>query len=327
MNVNDELIQVKSLTKKFNDFIAVNQISFNIKKGEIFGLLGPNGAGKSTTISMLCCLIKPTSGTALIDGRDINKEELEVKKIIGVVPQEISLYPTLSAYENLKFYGTIYGLQGRTLEKRIWEVLEDLGLKDRAHERLEYFSGGMKRRINIAASILHEPKVLFLDEPTAGVDARSRIDIYEMIERLNSKGLTILLTTHIMEEAERLCDRIGIMDRGRLIAVGSLEELLQLVEEEDIMEIKVKGISIDIVEALRKEPGVKKVSAAENTLTITARHNRELLPIVVHKINSIGGRIESLHIIEPNLETVFLHLTGYKLRGAYEIPEYSIQRP
>ncbi|MEM2934456.1 MAG: ABC transporter ATP-binding protein [Halobacteria archaeon] len=318
------LIQVKNLTKKFNDFIAVNQISFTIKKGEIFGLLGPNGAGKSTTISMLCCLLKPTSGTALIDGKDINKEELEVKKIIGVVPQEISLYPTLSAYENLKFYGTIYGLSGRSLEMRIWEVLQDLGLEDRAHERLEHFSGGMKRRVNIAASILHEPKILFLDEPTAGVDAQSRSDIYEMIERLNARGLTLLLTTHIMEEAERLCDRIGIMDRGRLIALGSLEELLQLVEEADVIEISARNIDVEIIAALRSEPGVKKVSAIENSLTITAKHNRELLPRIVQKINSMGGKIESLHITEPNLETVFLHLTGYKLRGReYEIPGYS----
>ncbi|MEM2924874.1 MAG: ABC transporter ATP-binding protein [Methanocellales archaeon] len=320
-----ELIQVKNLTKKFNDFIAVNQISFSIKEGEIFGLLGPNGAGKSTTISMLCCLLKPTSGTVLIDGRDITKEELEVKKIIGVVPQEISLYPTLSAYENLKFYGTIYGLSGRTLQKRINEVLKDLGLEDRAHERLENLSGGMKRRVNIAASILHQPKILFLDEPTAGVDAQSRRDIYEMIERLNSGGLTILLTTHIMEEAERLCDRIGIMDRGRLIAVGSLEELLQLVEESDVIEISARNIDTEVIMALRGEPGVKKVSALENSITITTRHNRELLPKIVQKINSMGGKIESLHIIEPNLETVFLHLTGYKLRREYEIPRYSAQ--
>lgn len=313
--MNAELIQVKGLTKKFNDFIAVNQISFTIYKGEIFGLLGPNGAGKSTTISMLCCLLKPTSGTALIDGRDINKEELEVKKIIGVVPQEISLYPTLSAYENLKFYGTIYGLSGRSLERRIWEVLQDLELEDRAHECLEHFSGGMKRRVNIAASILHEPKILFLDEPTAGVDAQSRRDIYEMIERLNARGLTILLTTHMMEEAERLCDRIGIMDRGRLIALGSLEELLQLVEEADVIEISARNIDVEIIAALRSEPGVKKVSAVENSLTITAKHNRELLPRIVQKINSMGGKIESLHIIEPSLETVFLHLTGYKLKG------------
>ncbi len=324
--MSDELIQVKGLTKKFNSFIAVNQISFAIKKGEVFGLLGPNGAGKSTTISMLCCLLKPTSGTALIDGKDINKEELEIKKIIGVVPQEISLYPTLSAYENLKFYGTIYGLSSRSLKRRIWEVLKDLGLENRAHERLEHFSGGMKRRLNIAASILHKPKILFLDEPTAGVDAQSRRDIYEMIERLNDEGLTILLTTHIMEEAERLCDRIGILDGGKLIALGSLEELLQLVEEADVIEISARNITEEIVELLHKEAGVKKVSAAGNSLTITAKHNRELLPRIVQKINSMGGRIESINITEPTLETVFLHLTGYKLRRSeYEISDYSAQ--
>lgn len=322
--MTDDLIEVKSLTRKFNDFIAVDGISFTIKKGEIFGLLGPNGAGKSTTISMLCCLLKPTSGTALIDGRDITAEELEVKKVIGVVPQEISLYPTLSALENLRFFGTIYGLSGKLLEERVRKVLRSVDLEDRANDRVEHFSGGMKRRINIAASILHEPKVLFLDEPTAGVDPHSRRDIYDMIEDLNAKGLTVLLTTHMMEEAERMCDRIGIVDKGRLIALGNLEELLALVEETDVIEVSARNLTREIVEALKKEQGVKKVSAAENNLTITATHNREILPRVVEKINAMGGKIESLRSIEPNLETVFLHLTGTKLKGREnEVPQHS----
>ncbi len=312
--MSDDLIEVKSLTKKFNGFTAVDSISFTIKKGEIFGLLGPNGAGKSTTISMLCTLLEPTSGTALIKGKDLIKDELEVKKLIGVVPQEISLYQTLSAIENLRFYGRIYGISGKTLEERVWKVLNNVGLADRAYDRVELFSGGMKRRVNIAASILHEPEVLFLDEPTAGVDPHSRKEIYEMIEDLNSKGLTVLLTTHIMEEAERLCDRIGIVDRGKLIALGNLEELLALVGEADVIEISARNLSEEILEALKKEAGVIEVSAVENRLTITATHNRELLPRVVQKIDALGGKIEMLHVIEPNLETVFLHLTGSKLK-------------
>lgn len=321
--MSDDLIEVKNLTRKFDGFTAVDSISFTIKKGEIFGLLGPNGAGKSTIISMLCCLLTPTSGAALIDGRDITQDELEVKKVIGVVPQEISLYPTLTAYENLRFFGTIYGLSGKLLEERVWKVLQSVGLADRARDRLEHLSGGMKRRINIAASILHEPKVLFLDEPTAGVDPQSRRDIYEMIEQLNSKGLTVLLTTHMMEEAEKLCDRIGIVDKGKLIALGNLEELLALMEETDVIEVSARNLTRDIVEALKAEKGVKKVSAGENSLTITASHNRELLPRVVERINGMGGKIESLRSIEPNLETVFLHLTGTKLKGGeHEIPQH-----
>lgn len=220
--VDQNIIRVEHLIKKYYHTAAVNDISFEIKKGEIFGLLGPNGAGKSTIISILCGLLEPTSGRGIIDGFDIEKNAFEIKKIIGVVPQEISLYPTLTARENLDFYAKIYGLPGRVREKRIAELLKVSGLTLRADEPLQRYSGGMKRRINIAVALLHNPRILFLDEPTVGVDPQSRKRIYDTILELNRQGMTVLLTTHQLEDAERLCHRIAIMDNGKLIALDTL---------------------------------------------------------------------------------------------------------
>ena len=214
------IIEVKELTKVYSGRKAVDRINFEIKKGEVFGLLGPNGAGKTTTISMLSCLIPPTSGDAHIEGKSIIKEPIEVKKRIGVVPQDIALYPTLSAKENLFFWGEMYGLGGRRLKEKVDEVLQIVGLTERSKDRINKYSGGMKRRINIAVGLLPSPKLLILDEPTVGVDPQSRTNILESLRKLNKDGLTILYTSHYMEEVEFLCDRVAVMDLGKIIPRG-----------------------------------------------------------------------------------------------------------
>lgn len=309
------IITVKNLVKRYNGFTAVDGISFDIEQGEIFGLLGPNGAGKSTIISILSCLLAPTSGSVSIGGFTMGQEEMAIKKIIGVVPQEISLYPTLSARENLEFYGRIYGLAGNSLKDRVSALLDMAGLTQRADDILEGYSGGMKRRINIAVALVHSPKILILDEPTAGVDPQSRKRIYDTIEDLNRQGMTVLLTTHQMEDAEKLCHRIAIVDRGKLIALDTLDGLLKLVGESDVIHLIAKEFPADAVVSIQHMPDVQNVSLDEDGMTIQLLHGRELLAAIIDALISSGTRIESIHIKEPDLETLFLHLTGTKLRG------------
>lgn len=224
-------VQVHNLVKTFDKIEAVKDVSFTIGKGEIFGLLGPNGAGKSTTINMMCGYLKPTSGDTIIDGISVTREPLKVKRIIGVVPQEIALYKDLSSMENLEFFGEIYGLSRQERRVRAEDVLHFVGLYDRRKEPIKIFSGGMQRRINMAIAMLHQPNFLLMDEPTVGVDPQSRENIFDTIEQLRDQGTTILYTTHYMEEAERLCNHIAIMDEGRIIAMGTLEQLLALRDE------------------------------------------------------------------------------------------------
>ncbi len=311
---DDTIIAVEDLVKRYNGFAAVDGVSFDIKRGEIFGLLGPNGAGKSTIISILCCLLKATSGRVTIDGFDIGRNASEIKKIIGVVPQEISLYHTLTARENLRFYGRIYGLSGKTLKNRIEALLEMVGLTDRADDLLEGYSGGMKRRINIAVALLHNPRILFLDEPSTGVDPQSRKRIYDTIQDLNRQGTTVLLTTHQMEDAEKLCHRIAIVDKGKLIALDTLEGLLTLVGESDIIQAMAKEIPPASVESIRQIDEVQKVSMDGGIMTIQLVRGRESLAGIVDRLISGGTKVESISIKEPDLETLFLHLTGTKLR-------------
>lgn len=311
---DDTIIAVEDLVKRYNGFAAVDGVSFDIKRGEIFGLLGPNGAGKSTIISILCCLLKATSGRVTIDGFDIGRNASEIKKIIGVVPQEISLYHTLTARENLRFYGRIYGLSGKTLKNRIEALLEMVGLTDRADDLLEGYSGGMKRRINIAVALLHNPRILFLDEPSTGVDPQSRKRIYDTIQDLNRQGTTVLLTTHQMEDAEKLCHRIAIVDKGKLIALDTLERLLELVGESDIIQVMAKEIPPASVESIRQIDEVQKVSMDGGIMTIQLVRGRESLAGIVDRLISGGTKVESISIKEPDLETLFLHLTGTKLR-------------
>jgi len=309
------LLEVKELSKSYGNIKAVGGISFEIQKGEIFGLLGPNGAGKTTTISMLSCLIKPDSGDAFVDGYSISKDSMEVKKRIGVVPQDVSLYPTLSAQENLVFFGEMYGLTGSKLREKVDEVLEIVGLKDRRKEAINKYSGGMKRRINIAVGLLPSPKLLILDEPTVGVDPQSRTNILETLKELNKEGLTILYTSHYMEEVEFLCHRIAIMDLGKIIAIGSLNELRLLVGERDLLRISTANeISKDLVETVKKIPDVSEARVLDESIEILTLHGRKLLPQIIEIFGDAGIKIKSVEVKEPNLESVFLHLTGKELR-------------
>lgn len=309
------LLGVKELSKSYGGIKAVGGISFEIQKGEIFGLLGPNGAGKTTTISMLSCLLKPDSGDAFVDGYSILKDSMEVKKRIGVVPQDVSLYPTLSAQENLVFFGEMYGLTGTKLREKVDEVLEVVGLKDRRKEAINKYSGGMKRRINIAVGLLPSPKLLILDEPTVGVDPQSRTNILETLKELNKKGLTILYTSHYMEEVEFLCHRIAIMNLGKIIAIGSLNELRLLVGERDLLRISTANeISKDLVETVKKIPDVSEARVLDESIEILTLHGRKLLPQIIEIFADTGVKIKSVEVKEPNLESVFLHLTGKELR-------------
>ncbi|MGP8331733.1 MAG: ABC transporter ATP-binding protein [Methanosarcinaceae archaeon] len=315
IEINDDaIVSVKNLVKKYDGFTAVDGVSFNIKKGEILGLLGPNGAGKSTIISILCCLLKPTSGRVTIDGFHIGKNNNNIKHIIGVVPQEISLYHTLTARENLNFYAKIYGLSGKVLKERIESLLDMAGLTERADDRLEIYSGGMKRRINIAVALLHDPKVLILDEPTTGVDPQSRKRIYDTISNLNKQGMAVLLTTHQMEDAEDLCHRIAIVDKGKLIAMDTLQGLLKMMGQSDVIHVVAKGIKPDIVQSIKQFDTVEKVSVGDNNMTIQLVSGSELLAGIIDTLTSSGIRVESVRIKEPDLETLFFNLTGTALR-------------
>ncbi|HWQ49623.1 MAG TPA: ATP-binding cassette domain-containing protein [Methanosarcina sp.] len=315
MSRNEQaIIHVEHLVKRYDSVTAVNDVSFEIRKGEIFGLLGPNGAGKSTIISILCCLMKPSLGKGTIRGFDIEKNAPKIKRVIGVVPQEISLYHTLTARENLAFYAQIYGLSRQVREKRIARILEMAGLSRRADEPLQNYSGGMKRRINIGIALLHNPQILFLDEPTVGVDPQSRKRIYDTILELNNQGMTVLLTTHQMEDAERLCHRIAIVDNGKLIALDTLEGLMKLVGESDIVRVEARNITQKTITALEKMDSVQKISIDENMMTIQLLQGREMLATIVNILTASGTKVDSIRIKEPDLETLFLHLTGMNLR-------------
>lgn len=312
------MIETQALTKRFNGAaeLAVNEVSFAVREGEIFSLLGPNGAGKTTMISMLSCLLKPTSGDALVAGASVTDAPHKVKEVIGVVPQEIALYPKLSARENLAFWGRLYGMSGRSLKQRVEEVLEIVGLKDRAKERVETYSGGMQRRINIGVGLLHQPKLVYMDEPTVGIDPQSRRNILDTVLALNEQGMTVLYTTHYMEEAQELSDRIGIIDHGEMISLGTMPELTQLVGEQDIV---VLGITEEhsrpeLIEALGAVEGVREVEAANGNVRLIANDGNAALPALISVANAQGARISDVSIQEPNLEAVFLHLTGRALR-------------
>lgn len=315
--MTQSILQADGLHKQFDEVHAVQGVSFEIGQGEIFSLLGPNGAGKTTTISMLSCLLSPSQGDASIDGHSVTGAPSEVKKLIGVVPQEIALYPTLSARENLAFWGKMYGLRGSYLKERIAAVLDVAGLTDRADGKVEEYSGGMKRRINIAVGLLHEPKVLFMDEPTVGIDPQSRRRILDTVKALNERGLTVLYTTHYMEEAEELSDRIGIIDHGKLIAVGKQKDLTETVGEHDILRIGLEHDGLDsskLTTALERIPGVGKAVLEEGQLLVQAREANTVMGEIVKQIDQAGARLLSIKIEEPNLEAVFLNLTGRALR-------------
>jgi len=310
------ILEVQNLVKKFGDITAVDGVSFDIQEGEVFSLLGPNGAGKTTTISMLSCLLEPTSGDAMVGGYSVTQNALEVKNIIGVVPQEIALYEELSARENLTFWGQMYGLGGSALKTRVTEVLEQIGLADRAKDRIKTYSGGMKRRVNIGVGLLHKPHLLFMDEPTVGIDPQSRRSILDSVKDLNKAGMTVLYTTHYMEEAEELSHRVGIIDQGKMIAIGTQKELTQLVGENETLRLHT-GENVDLqplLTALQELPEVIHVSSSEDMLVLIVPEADDALPPVLIKADRLGYKIRSVDIQEPNLEAVFLKLTGKALR-------------
>lgn len=311
--MSSAIIEVADLVKNFGQFAAVKGVNFEVNEGEIFGLLGPNGAGKTTTISMLSCLAEPTSGAAKIAGFNVVKDAVEVKKIIGVVPQDIALYPTLSAVENLRFFGHIQGLSGRELKERVSNALEIVGLSDRAKEAVQNYSGGMKRRLNMAAGLLHRPKVLFLDEPTVGVDPQSRNHVFENVKSLNREGMTIIYTTHYMEEADLLCDRVAIMDEGELVALDAPKELVKKLGR-GLIRIGVINLDKHIMSRINGSPRVKKTSLIDGVLSIEAADVQLALLDVIGIFNEAQVNMKSLEILESNLESVFLYLTGKKLR-------------
>jgi len=312
--MTEKAIQVQNLHKAFGETKAVAGASFEVEKGEIFSLLGPNGAGKTTTISMLSCLLHPDDGDALVMGHSIRTDPMGVKSVLGVVPQEIALYEDLSARENLTFWGKMYGLRGAALKTRVEEVLEIIGLADRAKEYIKKYSGGMKRRVNIGVALLHKPKVIYMDEPTVGIDPQSRRNILDSVLKLKNEGTTVLYTTHYMEEAQELSDHIAIMDQGKMIASGTHEELVKIVGATDRITVTINTESAKVMEAWKAVKGVKQVSAEDGTLTILADDSNRVLPRLFETAATSGVRITSVAIQEPNLETVFLHLTGRALR-------------
>jgi len=310
------ILETNNLVKKFGDFTAVNRVTFSIEEGEIFSLLGPNGAGKTTTISMLSGLLKPTSGDALICGFSITNESLKARELIGIVPQEIALYNALSARENLMFWGKMYGMGGSLLKDRVSEVLEQVGMTEKADKKVETYSGGMKRRVNIGVGLLHKPKLIFMDEPTVGIDPQSRRAILDAVKELNQSGMTVLYTTHYMEEAQELSDRVGIIDHGELIATGTQKELTTMVGEHDLLRVNIseeQNVEV-LLQELRELPGVLKVSTTDHQVILMVPEAEDFLAPVVTCANDAGIKIQSVEFQEPNLEAVFLNLTGRALR-------------
>ncbi|WP_345306336.1 ATP-binding cassette domain-containing protein [Candidatus Villigracilis saccharophilus] len=310
------MLEVQNLVKNYGDFQAVKGVSFNIEEGEIFSLLGPNGAGKTTTISMLSTLYTPTSGDAVIGGHSVTKDPMAVRGVIGVVPQDLALYEDLTARENLIFWGQMYNLSGKALHARVDEVLEQIGLTDKAKDRVKTYSGGMKRRVNIGVGLLHKPRLLFMDEPTVGIDPQSRRAILDTVKDLNKQGMTLLYTTHYMEEAEELSNRVGIIDHGELIAIGSQKELTQQVGQSEtlILHINENDDPQALIPSFKGITDVLEANVIGAEISIITPSAKDVLASVVSKANERGIKIRSIDIREPNLEAVFLHLTGRALR-------------
>jgi len=308
--MTDPILIARDLRKTFGDNEAVKGISFSVLRGEIFSLLGPNGAGKTTTINMLSCLLAPTSGGAAIAGHAIPGDTLAVRRAIGVVPQEIALYDALSARQNLEFWGRLYDMSGKELTRRIDEVLEQVGLADRAKDKVKTFSGGMKRRINIAAGLLHRPQLLFMDEPTVGIDPQSRRRILDMVRELRDAGMTVLYTTHYMEEAEELSDRVGIIDHGRVLVQGAVPDLLARHANETILIHLTGDPPAGLDRKLERIPGVVEASVANRCVLAVAESPERAIAPLVQALEENGLKVRSLSYGATSLEQVFLAYTG-----------------
>jgi ABC-2 type transport system ATP-binding protein len=312
--VQKNIIEIRNLTKRFGDFTAVDRMNLTVREGEIFGFLGPNGAGKTTTISMLTTLIRPTTGTALIAGHDLLKEGVMIRSAIGVVPQSFALFPELTAEENLAYIGRLYGMSPTTIKERSHYLLRKVSLYEHKDRIAGIFSGGMKQRLSLAAGIMSNPKILFMDEPTTGLDPQSRIAMRELTKDLNRQGITIVYTTHDMEEAEKICDRITIMDNGRIIADGTSDELKHKIMSGHLIEVEVESPSKELVAELRHLPGVLAVEQKGNVINVNVKSKEGVFYRLSDALHKRKEKVIEIRYKEPSLEDVFIHLTRKDLR-------------
>jgi len=308
------VLEVAHLRKTFKDLVAVRDVSFSIASGETYGLLGPNGAGKTTAISMICGILERDLGTVTVDGVALDTSATTAKSHVGLVPQDLAIYPDLTARENMVFFSRLYAMSGTALRDRVDDVLRVIGLDDRADDKAGEFSGGMKRRLNIGIGLLHHPRLLVLDEPTVGVDPQSRNAILESVERLSGEGMAVLYTTHYMEEAERLCDRVGIIDEGEIKAEGTRAELVSMVGERDRISLAATGDLKAAAETMGAMPEVEDASVADGSIVLVVDGARRVLPDLLRLATDAGADVSGVDVTEPNLEAVFLHLTGKALR-------------
>jgi ABC-2 type transport system ATP-binding protein len=313
------MIEVKNLTKKFKDFVAVDSISFNVKKGEIFGLLGPNGAGKSTIIRMLCTLSRPTKGTATIGGYDIVKNDTDVRKLVGIVSEKMIMYNRLTAKENLFFFGKLFNLQKNVLNKRTDDLLELVQLTKWKNSQVGTFSTGMRQRMNVIRALLNMPQVLFLDEPTLGLDPQSTVEIREFIKKVNRENkTTILITTHMMGEADLLCDRIGIIDHGKIVALDTSTNLKKMISGANttILTLEIYNLTPELITTVRALECVEAVSQENSSHLKVHAHGDDAFDTIIDAVRASKAKIDSIQNIQPTLEDVFLHVTGHEVRDS-----------
>lgn len=307
------MIEVNNLRKKYGDVEALKGVSFRVPPGEIYGLLGPNGAGKSTTIGILCGLVTPDAGTARLNGIDVAQHPVDARRGLGVVPQEVALYTDLSARDNLSFFGKLYGLRGKDLQNRIADVLQRVNLADRAREPIERYSGGMLRRLSIAAGLLHRPTVVLLDEPTVGLDPQTRISILDLVRTIAAEGAAVVYTTHYMDEAERLCDRVAIIDHGAVLAEGTLPALRQATGERAIVALRGTFRPEAVSAQLSAYPNLELIKITETELLLSLQNSEQQLPLLLTVAGSLGD-VREVAIKQPSLENLFIKMTGRELR-------------
>ncbi len=305
-------LETRDVRKRYGRTVALDGVSFEVPEGEIFGLLGPNGAGKTTLLSIISCLLEATGGEVYIQGRRVSLSDRELRRHIGIVPQELAVYGELSARENLRFFGRLYGFRNDVLEKRVASVLAAIGLEPRADDRVEDFSGGMKRRLNLGVALVHEPRLLLLDEPTVGVDPQSRNHIFEEVRRINKLGVTIIYTSHYMEEVQSLCSRVGIIDNGKLVACDTVDAMLS--KEEGRIRFRTATPSPDLVQRLRQLPNMRLTESDDGSMSLRSHNVKAAMAKLAMTVQETHGELASLEIEEPNLERIFLHLTGRELR-------------